>query len=249
MAVEEVPKYLAIYRDLRARIDRGELAPGAQLASQRALANEYGVTLMTLRQAIDALADEGLVTAARGRGTFVTQPPFNYRLNHLNSFAQEMERQGIHLVTRVLSASVTVPDHQVSLRLGVHPQEQVFALKRLRLIEGRPVLYQESFLPAALGSKLDRGDLETRSLYDMLREEFGIDIARAVETLRPIALDDEQAGFLLRAMGTPCLLSERLSLASEDVPIIFDRAVLPGDAAVITAERVFDHLHLTYRMV
>src|SRR5262245_26847250 len=121
MAVEDVPKYLAIYRELRARIDRGDLAPGTQLASQRTLANEFGVTLMTLRQAIDALADEGLVTASRGRGTFVSQAPFNYRLNHLNSFAQEMERQGVNLVTRVLSAALETPDHHVSLRLGVHP--------------------------------------------------------------------------------------------------------------------------------
>ncbi len=243
------PKYMRIYRHLLGQITSGELEPGSRLPSQQALADQFGVTLMTLRQALGALGDEGMVVAARGKGTFVAQRPFQYRLNHLSSFAQEMERQGVSLTTRVVSASLTALDTQVGLRLGLRSEEKVFAIERVRLVDGTPVLHQRSYLPPEYVTQIDSDSLEGRSLYDVLLEDVGIEIVRAVETLRPVVLSDYEAELLLRSPRAPALVSERLSLGDRDVPVLLDYAVMPGDAAVITTERVSDRLSLRYRVL
>ena len=89
MALSELPKYQSISNDLRERIARDEFSTGERLPAQHALAEQYGVTVMTLRQAIAELEAEGLVRAAKGKGTFVSEPPsVRYDLDHLSSFTQ-----------------------------------------------------------------------------------------------------------------------------------------------------------------
>lgn len=243
-------KYREIYRDMRERISAGDFEPGERLPAQQALASSYGVTLMTLRQALAALADDGLVTAERGRGTFVAPRLVQYRLNHLGSFAQEMDRQGKSLTTRVVAAGLTLaPDPGYGPRLGVPPGAELLAIERVRLIDGRPVVHQRSYMPSRFHPQVTQAELGSRSLYDVLREDFGLEIARAVETLRPVILDDYEARQLLQHAGSPALLSERLSLAEGDVPVILDEAYLPGDAVVVTTERVAERTHLTYRVL
>ncbi|MDH3296523.1 MAG: GntR family transcriptional regulator, partial [Acidimicrobiia bacterium] len=73
------PKYLAIYADLRRRILDGRLQPSEKLPPQQQLAAEYGVTVMTLRQAVSELEAEGLIWVSRGRGSFVVDQPLRYR--------------------------------------------------------------------------------------------------------------------------------------------------------------------------
>jgi DNA-binding transcriptional regulator YhcF (GntR family) len=116
------PKYVAICKDLRARITSGEYVAGRRLPSQFALAAAYGVSVMTLRQALAALSEEGLVETTHGRGTFVAARPFEYRLNHLSSFAQDMRRQGKFVTTRVLFAGlVAEAEPEICARLALPP--------------------------------------------------------------------------------------------------------------------------------
>src|SRR5690349_5989518 len=94
-------KYQAIADDLAGRLARGEWRPGQALPSQRDLAVAYGVTLMTLRQALSALEERGLLTQRPGRGTFAGPPPAAYRLESLRSLADELRAQGREVVTQV----------------------------------------------------------------------------------------------------------------------------------------------------
>ena len=111
MAVSGIPKYQSISNDLRRRISDGEIAPGERLTAQHALAQEYGVTVMTLRQALADLETEGLVHAVKGKGTFVSEPPsVRYDLDHLWSFTQEMTEQGIDVTTEVLAVHLEPDD-------------------------------------------------------------------------------------------------------------------------------------------
>ena len=163
MAVSGIPKYQSISNDLRRRIGDGEIAPGEQLASQHSLAHEYGVTVMTLRQALADLETEGLVHAMKGKGTFVSEPPtVRYDLDHLWSFTQEMTEQGVEVTTEVLAVQ-HAPDPADTDRarraLGLDDGVALVEVIRRRSIAGKPVVLQRSFLAESTWSEIASIDL------------------------------------------------------------------------------------------
>ena len=101
-AAERQPKYLRIHGLLRDRITSGQWPPGIPLPAQRDLAGEFGVSIMTLRQALQLLADDGLIDTRHGRGTFVASR-YAYHLGHLRSFAADLAGQGAEISTRLLA--------------------------------------------------------------------------------------------------------------------------------------------------
>ncbi|MEV6849356.1 GntR family transcriptional regulator [Actinoplanes sp. NPDC051411] len=103
------PKYQAIATDLATKIRGGELAPGSALPPQRELSQAYGVTLVTLRQALQQLEDDGLLSQQPGRGTFVAEPRAAYRLDSLRGFAEDLRAQGQTVSTQILSQAVRRP--------------------------------------------------------------------------------------------------------------------------------------------
>ena len=143
--------------------------------------------MMTLRQALQLLADEGLVGTRHGLGTYVA-PRFAHDLGHLRSFASDLAAQGARVTTRLLDAAAVAPPEAVGARLGA--PAQVLRLRRLRLVGGRPVILQASYLPVPLPGGLDPRDLAgpgDRGLYTELAER-GLAVARATETITPVVL-------------------------------------------------------------
>lgn len=227
------PKYLRIHAELRDRISSGAWPPGRPLPAQRELAAEFGVSIMTLRQALQLLADDGLIATRHGHGTFVAQR-YAYDLGHLRSFAADLAAQGARISTRLLTAGAVPPPAATGARLG--GPGQVLRLRRLRLAGGRPLIVQTSYLPLPLAAGLDPGDLVRRGIYPVLAER-GLAVTRAAETITPAVLSAEDAGCLDRPAGQPALLSHRLSFTAAGLAVLDDHAVLPGDAVAITADR------------
>ncbi len=251
MAVSGIPKYQSISNDLRRRISDGEIAPGEQLAAQHALAQEYGVTVMTLRQALADLETEGLLHAVKGKGTFVSEPPtVRYDLDHLWSFTQEMTKQGVEVVTEVLAVHDD-PDPADADRarraLGLDDGAALVEVVRRRAIAGKPVVLQRSFLAESTWSKIASVDLTAASLYDVLAEACGLALDRASETLRAVALNAQDASALGVEVGLPSLESVRVSTTRDGTPFLYDRALLSGTATEIRAERSAGGMRVGYQ--
>lgn len=250
------PKYAAIHEDLRQQILDGALAAGTQLPAQQELASTYGVTLMTLRQAMGRLQAEGLVWVSRGRGSFVVDHPVTYRIGNLTSFAQQMRVQGLDLATEVLS--VGAPRRSIAhARLALDlPRARLVEIHRLRRIGGRPVVSQRTILGASLAARLDLGALGEVSLYELLAvsddrsggRSGGRRIARALESLRAVLVGVEDATVLEQPVGSPALESIRTSLTVDGTPFLYDHALLVGDIASVEADRTANSLDLSYRL-
>src|SRR5262245_63213924 len=116
-----VPRYHRIAETLRDRIREGVLAPGARLDNQRQLAKSFGVTLMTLRQALELLERDHLITRRHGLGTFVAAPTIDYEILKLRRFAGELSARGEAVSTRVLAARPAVVDRRGRLPPGLAP--------------------------------------------------------------------------------------------------------------------------------
>ena len=241
---ERQPKYLRIHGSLRERITSGQLPSGSSLPSQRELADEFGVSIMTLRQALQLLSDEGLIQARHGSGTFVAAP-YAYDLGHLGSFASDLSAQGAEITTELLAAEAVIPPADVAARLGI--AGEAFRLRRLRLSGGRPLIVQTSYLPAALARIVKPEDLGRKGLYTILAEH-GLTIARAHESISPATLGPDDARDLARPQMSPALLSHRVSFTAAEIPLIDDHALLPADSVVLTVNRSAERLDVHYTL-
>jgi GntR family transcriptional regulator len=234
------PRYHRIAEALRQRIQDGELAPGARLPNQRQLARQFGVTLMTLRQALELLERERLIARHHGLGTFVAAPSIDYDINQLRRFAGDLLAQGESVTTRLLSSRFVVADRRVAAALGVPPRARVLVLERLRLVDGHPMSLQRSFLPAPVGEEILKSDLEATPLRQALEFKLGLSIVGARETVSAVRLGRREARELGCHAFVPAFESERVSFAAGGRPIVFDRVFIPGDRFRITRELQYE---------
>ena len=235
-----VPRYHRIAETLRERIREGDLTPGTRLDNQRALARSFGVTLMTLRQALELLERENLIARRHGLGTFVAAPSIDYDILQLRRFAGDLSAQGEHVTTRMLGSRLAPVDRRVTDALGLRPRGRVVAIERLRLVDGHPMSLQRSFLPPALGELVLAADLAVTPLIQVLEFKLGVTIERARETVSAVRLGRREARELGCLAGVPAFESERVSYDAAGAPVVFDRVYIPGDRFRITRELHYD---------
>jgi GntR family transcriptional regulator len=231
-----LPRYRVIAADLAGKIRAGEYRPGDALPPQREMSVRYGVTLMTLRQALQALQEEGLIVQQAGRGTFVAPAHAAYRVDTLRSLAEDLREQGHQVTTEVLSSDLRRPPAWVAERLGTAGAERALRLERLRLLAGRPAVHQVSWIPQPYGASLRQRDFRSVSLYAALAD-LGVSIIRASETIRPDTLSAAAAVPMRQPNGTPIFVSERTTFAVDDSVVVVDRAEILGSAMEIRTER------------
>jgi GntR family transcriptional regulator len=239
------PRYRAIATDLAAKIRSGRYPAGAALPGQRELSDEYGVTLMTLRQALRALSDEGLVVQRPGSGTFVAPPKLAYQLDTLRSLAEDLSEQGLQVRTAVLGRALRKPPAAVAALFGARP---ALRLERLRLVRGRPAVHQVSWVPQPYAGALRAVDFTATSLYAALAD-LGVAVARASEAIRPEALGGTVARHLQTPAGTPVFVSDRTTYGIDGSAVVVDRATILGTVMEIRAERAAAGLSLRWRPV
>jgi GntR family transcriptional regulator len=234
--MNRLPRYQQIARVLRDRIAAGQPAAGERLGDQRRLAREFDVTLMTLRHALELLERDGLITRRHGLGTFVAAPPIDYDILRLRALAGDLSAQGEDVATRFLGSHFGRPDHQVARALGLQRDDRVFALERLRLVDGRPMSLQISFLPAGVGQEVAKADLSITSLREVLTFKLGIDITSARESVSAVGLDAHAARELGCRRGAAAFRSDRVSLDAAGTAVVYDRSFIPGDRFRITRQ-------------
>jgi GntR family transcriptional regulator len=190
------PVHVSIRDDLRMRLVGGEWPAGKRLPSETELAAQYGVARMTIRQAVGVLASEGLVVRRQGLGTFAVDRRPTRSADELLSFTEEMRRQGHQVRTKLISAAVEQPPPAAreALQLGVSAASVM--VRRVRLVDGCPVIVQNSWLPYARFAGLDADPLLDGSLYAMLETRYGVSIVRAKQVFAAVAVDQPDAEIL-----------------------------------------------------
>ncbi|SBT45997.1 GntR family transcriptional regulator [Micromonospora narathiwatensis] len=242
------PKYLVIRDDLIRRIRNGEFAPGDALPGQRHLSDEYGVSLMTLRQALDELCDQGVVEQLPGRGTYVRALPVPYSMGNLRSLADDLRAHGIEVRTRVLSREIVPAPADLTRRFRIPLDGPVLKLERIRVVRGTPLIHQLSYLPQPFADSLGDVDFERQELYAVLAERAGAVAAQAEETIAPVLMPEEIGGLLGLPAGQPAMRSERITRDADGRTLVVDFAVLAGNSVVIMNTREASGHQLSYAM-
>ncbi len=238
------PKYAVIAADLEAKIRSGHYAAGSALPSQRDLSTAYGVTLMTLRQALSMLGERGLVTQEAGRGTFVSAPKAVYSMGSLRSLSDDLRAQGHIVDTTVLGRSRRRLPGWVAARLGLEVGSAV-RVERLREVGGVPAIHQVSWIPEPFAEIVATVDFASSSLYGALAAD-GVIAQRASERLSPALLSSRLSALLSRPTGDPVFLSDRVTYDAGDRAVVFDRATILGELIEIRTERAATSVSLTW---
>ena len=203
-----VPKHQQL-KGILGELASVQLAPGDMLPSERQLCTDYGVSRITVREAIGQLVAEGVLVRSQGKGTFVAHRPVRSQL-HLASFSEEMRRMGLTPSTRVLSVECTTPPEHTARALGLAPGAPAYRLHRLRLGDGVPISVDDAWYNAAYCPGLDSLDL-TSSVYDILARRYGRRIDHADQTVNA-GLAGEEIGRLLQVASTsPVLFFDRVA--------------------------------------
>jgi GntR family transcriptional regulator len=224
-----VPLYYQIAEHLREQMAAGVLAAGERLASERELSEQYGVSRMTVRQAINYLHSTGFVDVQQGVGTFVARPKHTYDASHLFSFSEEMGRRGDFVASVVLEQAAVRPPQRTADLLKLGPYDLAVKVTRLRKVNDEPVLLETSFVPAALCPGLELADLATHSLYALLEMQYGLQLLYTQQTMEYVPANEyEQHVFGLGA-GAAMILLDGVTYGENDQPVECFKAVYRAD--------------------
>ena len=224
-----IPLYHQLQCALMESIESGRWQAGEQLPTENQLAQNFGVSKITVRQALHELAALGYVRREQGRGTFVSKPKLDQGPRELTSFTEEIRRHRLTASSRVIWRRVTKPEARVAEALQLAEHEQVFVFKRLRLADGEPMGIQTAHIPVRLVPGIAKEKLENVSLYELLQTRYGLEPASARETYFAVAADAVSAGLLGIAPGSPVFAVERVTTLANGRPFEFVQSVMRGD--------------------
>ncbi|PYX82209.1 MAG: GntR family transcriptional regulator [Acidobacteria bacterium] len=223
------PMYFQIQTQLLKMIQSGRLRPGDALPSEDELSRACAVSRMTARHALQALKTQGFASRHKGQGTFVSQPKVEKDIMHLAGFTAEMRALGLQPSSRVLSADMIPAPAEVASGLRIEIGSPVFHLRRLRCADGVPVAIEEVWLSREQFPGLDKIDFASASLYQTLRERYGIRVTRADEILEARSATRQQAELLEIPRHASLLAITRTLWSVEGKPVETAHSVYRGD--------------------
>jgi GntR family transcriptional regulator len=225
----KLPFYHQLYEILRSKIVRGEWQPGDTVPPESELIEQYQVSRVTVRQALDRLVKEGLIYRQQGRGTFVAHPTVEQGLVRLVNFTQDMRNRGFEPGTQVVFSGLVPAPPDIAEKLQVEPGEELARLERLRLADGEPMSVEESHLVHRYCPGVLQHDYVSNSLRELLDRNYGIRWSRAKQVIRAILASRDMAHLLSIRPKSALLYIERVSYSQQDVPVEFLRIYYRAD--------------------
>ncbi|WP_104176507.1 GntR family transcriptional regulator [Cryobacterium sp. Y50] len=194
-------KYEEILKDLSVTI--AEMSPGEKLPSEQQLADNYSVSGMTVRRALQVLTSAKRIVGIRGKGTYVAQPTVTKRMI-LTSFTDSMKAAGMVARAEVITASLELATPEVMALLGMPAGEQVLKIARLRYGDNTALCIDRTSLRASNFPGLLGSDL-TGSLYELMLKRYGIELSRAESRISAVLPNAEDAALLKIPATMPCI--------------------------------------------
>ena len=223
------PLYERVESVLADDIGDGTLPPETQLPSEDGLVERFKVSRTTVRKAIQNLVERGLVEVRRGKGTFVTQPKITQELTELTGFVEDMRALGRTPTARLLDKRIVAADEAVAHHLALTPGTLVVRLRRVRLVDGVAMSFDETYLPRELGERVAKNDLEAEPVFALLENKYDTPLVEAEYKLEAAAADAFAAQALQVPAGSPIFLIERTSYTIGNRPVDYERLHYRGD--------------------
>ena len=196
----EQPIFRQIIERINAGIDSGEFARGDAIPSEPELCRQFSTTRMTVRRAIDALVSEGKLFRVQGKGTFVSQFELD-KTYQKQGFTSNMLSLGVQPSSEVIQAGECEADAEVRRSLEMGSDEPIFCLKRIRMADESPIAIERVWISLHRFPRLKDYDFSQRSLYEVLHQEFGLDLTNGYsrQRINAVPVTGEDAELLFHA--------------------------------------------------
>lgn len=216
-----IPLYEQVKTLLRRHILVNELPPLTLLPTEDQLVRQLGVSKATVIKALNELASEGIIQRIQGKGTLVASPRIHFPLKSPNGFSAIMAEQKLKVHSVLISQRVISGERREQTVFGTDPavQDGFIEFRRLRFVNGHPVVLLTSIVPRHLGEELQRFNLEDASFYRLFEQITGLPIIRSEETLEIGQVNQEDARLLRVPEHSSHFLLRGISYREGDVPL------------------------------
>jgi len=238
-----VPVYAQITEGMKNLLQPGSIPAGTPLPPERVLCERLGVSRMTLRQACEALEREGLIESHRGRGTFVAPRRMTKKQQEMRSFTEEIRSRGQEPSSRLIVFRNVKQSAEDSEFFGLPETESLYEIERLRLADEVPIALECIHIPAYLCPGLDRFNLVSHSIYQILEENYGLALAHCSEQISA-ARPTQKHKRLLQANGAVLVVNRR-TYSNKETPVELATTAYRGDLyrAVVHSVRKAGEVH------
>jgi GntR family transcriptional regulator len=225
-----LPLYVQIKESLRGQIFDGTYGEHERLPSENDLMSSFGVSRITVRQALSDLEKEELIFKVPGKGAFVSRPkPFQQQAR-LQGFAEAMANLGRETFNRVVSLGTVMADAAVAARLQVPEGSPLTEIRRVRHADRQPISLDVTYVRRDLGERLAREDLATRDIFVIIENDYAMPLGHAELSIDATSADTQLARQLGIEAGAPILRMERLTWTRAGQPIDFEYLYYRGDS-------------------
>jgi GntR family transcriptional regulator len=236
--VSPVPMWCQLRNQMLSRVISGEWSVGTQLPPETELAESLGVSRSTVRAAVEALVQDGLVVRMRGRGSFVTAAAATeVNLSPLG-FYRSMTARGHVVHSRVLTAGVIEPTEELINELDLPTGEKILHIQRLRHVDGQPAVLSNNYLVHSLSRGVQQEDLRDVSLWALLEARLGRQVAGGFHSFRAVLATEEEQRLLEIAPNVPLLMSEGTNYLTDGTPLERSVVKVPGDRGLLRVRYV-----------
>jgi len=214
------PLYHQLEQDLRARIIKGEFSPGDPLPTEERICEQYGVSRITVRRALDALIAQSLIVKRRGVGSFVAEAKKGLRAIQLTGSLDEFLASAGNLRTKMLSLGDVEAPLQISGLLGLNEREKVTCLEAVPYFDDEPVGYLQIYFPLAVGHLLEPDDVSSETpIIRTIERKLNTRVARAEQIVEADFAGHDAARHLGLKPTTPVLRVSRVYYTAFEQPI------------------------------
>jgi GntR family transcriptional regulator len=225
----DAPLYSRVEAVLASEIADGALKVGDQLPTEDSLITRFEVSRITVRRAIQNLVSRGLVEIRRGKGTFVAAPKITQELTELSGFVEDMRALGRRPTARVIGKEIVTADTTVARHLALTKGEHVVRIRRVRLADGVPLSFDETYLPVEIGKRIMTNNLKVEPIFTLLERKYDVPLVEAEYKLEAVAAEAEVAAALRVKQGSPIFRIERTSYSTGNRPVDYERLYYRGD--------------------
>jgi GntR family transcriptional regulator len=224
-----VPRYIQIAESLLDQIEAGELAPGTRLPPERTLSELFEVNRVTLRRALGKLEAQGLIIRKHGEGNYIAEPKIERQTERLVSFTDGMQRRGLLPGAKVIEIEQRPVEAAIAKQLNVPVLTPVYYVLRLRMANQEPVMLEHLWVPVLCFPGLEKQDMNKRSVYEIMKTEYGISMTKAQRTLEPVVATKFEADLLGIEIGAPLMLERRLGFDQNANCVEYSKDLYRGD--------------------
>jgi GntR family transcriptional regulator len=233
-----IPKYLQISTWLKELIQSGRYKAGEKLPSEIELSEMCKVNRNTLRHAVREMVAQGILRKEKGTGTFVTSIPsvaVKHKLKQISSFRDDLGETGIQEKTKILKKGIENAQDHITKTLILGTNNNVIAVRRLRIGDGTPYIYEESFLPYDMFKDILNLDL-TGSMYKIMSERFNTVLARCEQSIRAVNLKGKIANLLDLPENSAGLFMQSITYSDNNIPVEVLFSYYRGDRYIFEIE-------------